>query len=309
MLTYIQKIARKIVKKLYDEIMARQDIIQSKQDYQEEVIKYLCYEVSDLRSKLRFLLAEKGYDSTGSSQTKDSFDYQWRHLSEGQHLLSDDKFRSEVQSIICKYSSLTPDWFVNKKILDAGCGLGRFTYGFASLNAQIVAVDQSSGGIGYARDACKSFVDKIEFQQRNLLEPLNLAPEFDLVWSYGVLHHTGNTYKAFKNLAPLVKPGGYLFLMLYGEPRMDHQGDFYIQSEYLRLRRSTRNKSYEEKIQILKQEKPPEHLHGWFDAISPTINDTYSFEEIEGWLLNAGFTNIRETSNSGNHHIIAQMKI
>lgn len=308
----MQKLLRKVKRKIFraheNKVVSNIDF-ESKQNYMEEVIKYLCYEVSDLRSKLRFLLAEKIHELPHAAQTYESFDYQWRNLSEGQHLLSDSKFRKEVQSTICKYSALSPEWFANKKILDAGCGLGRFTYGFASLNSQIVAIDQSQSGIEYARDACKEFTGKVEFHQRDLLEPLNFQSDFDLVWSYGVLHHTGNTYKAFKNVSSLVKPGGYLFLMLYGEPRINEQGDFYIQSEYLRLRRLTKNKPYEEKIKILKKEKPPEHLHGWFDAVSPTVNDTYSLEEIEGWLLNAGFTNIRETSNSGNHHIIAQKKL
>ncbi|MDD2902157.1 MAG: class I SAM-dependent methyltransferase [Syntrophales bacterium] len=38
---------------------------------------------------------------------------------------------------------------------------------------------------------------------------------YDLVHSWGVLHHTGNMELALKNAASLVKPGGYLILALY----------------------------------------------------------------------------------------------
>ena len=38
---------------------------------------------------------------------------------------------------------------------------------------------------------------------------------FDVVHSWGVLHHTGNMTKAFQNAASLVKPGGFLIISIY----------------------------------------------------------------------------------------------
>jgi len=133
-----------------------------------------------------------------------------------------------------------------------------------------------------------------------------LKDTFDLVWSYGVLHHTGNTYQAFKNISKLVEPEGYLFIMLYGEPPLNNTISFKEQTEYSRLRHITRNMTYEQKVEQLSKEKTEESLHGWFDAISPTVNDTYSLEEIKTWLLSSGFENIKVTSTSTNHHVVAQ---
>ena len=40
---------------------------------------------------------------------------------------------------------------------------------------------------------------------------------FDVVYSWGVLHHTGDMWRALENVAPLVKPGGHLFLSIYND--------------------------------------------------------------------------------------------
>lgn len=44
---------------------------------------------------------------------------------------------------------------------------------------------------------------------------LNSLGQFDVVYSWGVLHHTGNLEQALENVAPLVAPGGRLFLSIY----------------------------------------------------------------------------------------------
>jgi hypothetical protein len=45
--------------------------------------------------------------------------------------------------------------------------------------------------------------------------------------------------------------------------------------------------------------------HGWFDAVSPRINDLLTFEEIAELLARLGFKNIRRTREGRNHHIVA----
>jgi 2-polyprenyl-6-hydroxyphenyl methylase/3-demethylubiquinone-9 3-methyltransferase len=48
-------------------------------------------------------------------------------------------------------------------------------------------------------------------------EYLNSLGQFDIVYSWGVLHHTGQMWNALANVAPLVKVGGQLFIAIYND--------------------------------------------------------------------------------------------
>lgn len=268
-------------------------------------LEYALLEISRLRSLCRYLSAGKVQVMPMVRQTRDSFDYQWTDVSPDAHgVESSSETKQEVAQRVLESTQLDRDWFQHKKILDAGCGAGRFTYALASLGAEIVAIDQSANGVKQAERICSEYMDRIQIFQHDLTTPINLNPEFDLVWSHGVLHHTGDTYGAFQNVARLVKPGGYMYMMIYAEPDKD-LGAYLYYSEIENLRRQTINKSFQEKwdyIHGLKEVNPVD----WFDAISPVINDTYSYYELEAWLLDAGFEDIKRTLDVPNHNIIAR---
>src|SRR5207249_4121331 len=193
----------------------------------EAKVAFLLDEVSGLRSVVRHLAAEK-LDRLPMLQTRDSFDYQWRNLPEGHAMLSNPEWKAKVGQQIVEYTTLPRDWFRGKRVLDAGCGQGRWTYGFGTLQVgRCVSIDISPAAIERTTNVAKEFGDRIEVQRKNLLQDLELPADFDLVWCFGVLHHTGDTYRGFQNVAKRVKPGGYLFLMIYAEPRPD-RADAYL---------------------------------------------------------------------------------
>lgn len=264
---------------------------------------YLQLEVSRLRSLVRYLTADIIHDLPMQRQTKDSFNYQWASTSDGRWIDNHPEIREREPRLVCEYTGLDRAWFKGKKVLDAGCGSGRFSWAMASMGATVVALDQSSAGVKNTRDACEEFGSRVTVIQHDLTQPIDLVDDFDLVWSFGVLHHTGNTFGAFSNIQRMVKQRGYLFLMLYGEPSGNEPGEFVYYYEVEKLRRETAAMSFSERLKYL-QELKGESAGGWFDAVSPEINDTYSFYELQLWLQRAGFTNIVRTMNHSSHHVI-----
>jgi hypothetical protein len=170
------------------------------------------------------------------------------------------------------------------------------------LGARVTACDQSNWALKRTAELCKSFGENLTLRQVNLLDWQETA-NFDLVFCFGVVHHTANTYLAIKNVAAKVTPGGKLFLMIYGFPQTI--GDFIEVNAHQRLRNELHCLSFQEKQLILIDRFGEQAAHGWFDAISPTVNDLLNFNEIVDLLSNLGFTNIRRTIDNRNHHIMA----
>ena len=275
--------------------------------YVEERLEYLLNEVSDLRIIGRRLEAEWAAAKDcegGTGQTKESFSYQWENLKEGDALLGDQAFERQIMDLAAAYCGVEKSWFRGKTVLDAGCGIGRWSYAFLKLGAEVTAIDQSAQGIEYVQGLLSS-QGTFRAQCADILEPLPFDSSFDLVWSFGVTHHTGNTKLAVENVARVVKPGGRLFLMIYGEPRSP--GQFGEVNTYVKHRRATRFMSFEEKIAYLETLYPRDVVHGYFDAISPSINDLHRMDEIREWLDRLGFVNFKSTVEQRNHFVVADL--
>jgi len=298
-----------ILRKLSSAIR-RTGIVPGRDKIMNVKIDYLQDEVSQLRTLMRHLVAAQNLELPHISQTKGSFDYQWREIPEGESMLSSETWRAGVVDTITRLSGRPRDWFPGKRVMDAGCGQGRWTYGFGKLGVRsCVSCDQSAGGISRTREIAAEFGSNFQVDQRNLLEDLDYDAGFDLVWCFGVLHHTGDTYKSLQNLVKCVKPGGYLFLMIYGEPRPDHIEDYLYYHEMFEMRCRLRNLQFDEKVKVLREKYGKDQMHGYFDAISPDINDLYRWDELESWLINAGFEDIQRTyPEHPNHHFVARKR-
>ena len=128
-----------------------------------------------------------------------SFDHQWKNLDSGKNLISDYNFRTMIEDQIVEYSKLNKDWFQNKTILDLGCGSGRYSLGFAGLGSKLTCSDQSKSGLEEAKKLIN--YKNITYLNENILKPKKLKKVFyDFIWCFGVVHHTGNTLKALKNI-------------------------------------------------------------------------------------------------------------
>ena len=232
-------------------------------------------------------------------QTLASFDYQWRELPDGGALLTDDWFLANVERILSEeLLGLRRDWFPNRTVLDAGAGNGRWTVGLLRLGCRVLAVDYSSHALERVRDnvarlCTEEQASRLETAPVDLLAPpAELeARRFDLVYSFGVLHHTGETRRALANIGSLVDGDGALFLYLYGQESLSVRERAMLAAERVVLAPLP----FSWKRRAIRIISPRSDVHQAFDAVSPTINDRYRFGEVKAWLAELGFVDVVAT--------------
>jgi 2-polyprenyl-3-methyl-5-hydroxy-6-metoxy-1,4-benzoquinol methylase len=106
-----------------------------------------------------------------------------------------------------------------KRVLEVGCGIGTDSINFARAGAELTAVDLSGESLQIARQRAEMMgvADRIEFVQANA-EELTLAvsgPPYDLIYSFGVIHHTPRPERALAQMRALAAPSGTLKVMVY----------------------------------------------------------------------------------------------
>jgi len=111
------------------------------------------------------------------------------------------------------------DRWRGKRVLEVGCGIGTDSINFARAGARLTAVDLSSESLRIARERAKvmGVADRMDFRQANAEELTSVIDEgpYDLVYSFGVIHHTPNPEAALAQMRSLTAPGGTLKLMIY----------------------------------------------------------------------------------------------
>jgi 2-polyprenyl-3-methyl-5-hydroxy-6-metoxy-1,4-benzoquinol methylase len=106
-----------------------------------------------------------------------------------------------------------------KRVLEVGCGIGTDSINFARAGANLTAVELSGESLRIAAERAEvmGVADHIRFVQANaeeLTSALDYEP-YDLVYSFGVIHHTPHPERALAEMRALMAPGGTLKLMIY----------------------------------------------------------------------------------------------
>lgn len=147
-----------------------------------------------------------------------------------------------VEAELSLQRMLKVDHLRGKRVLDVGSGSGLFSLAARRLGAIVHSFDYDPESV-----ACTQ-----QLRQRNdptdigwTVEPgsvldadyLRTLGSWDIVYSWGVLHHTGAMWDALGNVAPLVAPGGLLFISIYNDQRGMSRWWRWLKRTYNRLPR------------------------------------------------------------------------
>lgn len=219
---------------------------------------------------------------------------------------------SERKNVFLADVGLTDRELKNKTILDAGCGNGTLTTLLGALGAQVVGIDLNER-LGDA-DKHKAHLagehaERIHFIQGNIFDPPFKENAFDLIYCSGVIHHTPDSRETFNRLAPLTKPGGRLYIWVYGKRSagvslflgLGRQLKRIMSLDSLLTCCRIMAPLYKVTTEILnalrisrfRRRSIREITLDLFDAWAPQYNHWHTEGEVESWFRENGFENLR----------------
>jgi SAM-dependent methyltransferase len=215
-----------------------------------------------------------------------------------------------------------------KRFLDIGCGSGLFSLAARRLGARVHSFDYDPRSVACARELRRRFYPSDEswtIQEGSAIDPEFMASlgVYDVVYSWGVLHHTGQMWKGLDLAHRRVAPGGMIFIALYND--MGRESDRWrsLKRTYCRLPRVLRSPfavlamaPYEAKTigRSILRFRPHEYVHLWtrysgkrgmnrwhdiIDWVGGYPYEVAGVEDVTEFFEQQGFSSVRTKPTGG----------
>jgi 2-polyprenyl-3-methyl-5-hydroxy-6-metoxy-1,4-benzoquinol methylase len=134
-------------------------------------------------------------------------------------VLNDERIRMAEASL---KRMLSVDDLQGKSFLDIGSGSGLFSLAARRLGARVHSFDYDPQSVACTAELRSRYFSRdrdwiVEEGSALDTDYLQRLGKFDVVYSWGVLHHTGTMWQALENVSPLVAEGGQLFIAIYND--------------------------------------------------------------------------------------------
>jgi SAM-dependent methyltransferase len=138
-------------------------------------------------------------------------------------------WKSEYKSSIWKgrYSLDILGPLCKGRLLDAGCGSGKYSIPLQMRGFDVIGVDVSQGALELAAKGSECRKQDIKFLAADICHLPFPAGSFDVIWCYGVLQHLMSAEREFaiSEFRRLLRRDGILFLEVFGEEDMRYGGN------------------------------------------------------------------------------------
>ncbi len=170
---------------------------------------------------MKIVQAESGTSFEEEVQTGKRFEF-GKNWAAFLSTLDDDRIRIAENSL---KEMLAVTDLTGKTFLDAGSGSGLFSLSARRLGARVTSFDYDPSSVACATELRSRYFPEDsdwDVKQGSVLDKAFLSSlgEFDVVYSWGVLHHTGSMWEALDNAGSLVKQNGSLFISIYNDQGM-----------------------------------------------------------------------------------------